>query len=65
MSNESNAAEAEAIDAARVIIMAAESIVRHAAEAGFVVTIEQVPLTPLAMGHYATMVSVRRVRRQA
>ncbi|XVJ69924.1 MAG: hypothetical protein HEQ39_09885 [Rhizobacter sp.] len=39
-----------------------EELVKDAAEKGMVVTVEQVPLTPLAMGHYETRVTVRKAR---
>lgn len=41
---------------------AAESLARRAQEMGVVLTIEQQPLQPLRMGHYRTVVSVRRAR---
>jgi hypothetical protein len=44
---------------------AAEALVRRAADIGSVLTIEQRPLTPLAMGHYETVVSVRAAREAA
>jgi hypothetical protein len=43
----------------------AEELVNHAAEFGVVVTIEQVPEQPPAMGHYRTVVSVREARPRA
>jgi hypothetical protein len=42
----------------------AERVVRLAASLGIVVTIEQKPLQPLAMGNYETVVSVRAVVEQ-
>jgi hypothetical protein len=45
-----------------LIAMQANQLVEDAARLGVVVTIEQQPLLPLAMGHYETVVSVRRVR---
>lgn len=42
-----------------------ENIVADAAAEGLVLTVEQVPLQPLAMGHYQTVVSVRRARGAA
>lgn len=44
------------------IKFAAEELVRRAVKEGVVLTIEQVPLTPLAMGHYYTVASVRLAR---
>ena len=40
----------------------AEALVQLAAQAGIVLTIEQVSQKPLAMGHYKTVVSVRPAR---
>ena len=40
----------------------AEALVAEAARLGVVLTIEQQPLQPLAMGNYTTVVSVRRAR---
>lgn len=40
----------------------AEQLVRFAARAGVVLSIEQRPMEPLAMGNYATVVSVREAR---
>lgn len=40
-------------------------IVDRAAELGYVITVEQTPLEPLAMGHYRTEVSVRKARTHA
>lgn len=37
----------------------AEMLVAEAERQGLVLTIEQAPLKPLAMGHYKTVVSVR------
>jgi hypothetical protein len=42
-----------------------ERAVARAAERGVVVTVAQVPLQPLAMGHYETIVSVRMAREHA
>jgi len=39
-----------------------EELIAHAANWGFVLTIEQRPLQPLAMGHYESVVTVRRAR---
>lgn len=41
----------------------AEALVAEAARLGVVLTVEQQPLEPLAMGNYATIVSVRRARK--
>lgn len=46
----------------QAIRSAAELLVNEAARQGLVLTIEQLPLQPLAMGHYATTVSVRQAR---
>lgn len=43
----------------------AAALVAEAARFGLVLTIEQVPLQPLAMGHYETRVSVRPARGKA
>lgn len=42
-----------------------ELIVSAAAKAGVVLTVEQRPLTPLAMGHHETVVSVRPARMRS
>lgn len=39
--------------------------VAEAARDGLVLTVEQVPLQPLAMGHHTTVVSVRPARKKA
>lgn len=41
---------------------AAEALIAEAKRLGLVVTIEQRPLQPLAMGHYATVAAVRPAR---
>lgn len=41
---------------------AAELLIRTAEDIGVVLTIEQVPLEPLAMGHYKTVARVRIAR---
>lgn len=43
----------------------AEALVAKAAKWGLVLTVEQVPLQPLAMGNYETVVSVRPARGAA
>ncbi len=43
----------------------AEALVAEAARLGVVLTVEQQPLQPLAMGNYTTVVSVRRARGAA
>lgn len=43
----------------------AEDLVNQAAGYGVVLTIEQVPEQPPAMGHYRTVVSVREARPRA
>lgn len=45
-----------------VVQAAAEALVYRAQAVGVVLTIEQQPLQPLRMGHYRTVVSVRRAR---
>lgn len=50
---------------ARDYQVAAEALVASAAKDGYVITIEQVPQKPLAMGNYRTEVSVRRARNAA
>lgn len=42
-----------------------EALVKDAQDQGMVVTVEQVPLPPLAMGRYSTVVSVRKARSPA
>lgn len=44
---------------------ACQHLLARAAENGMVVTIEQVPLQPLAMGNYETVVHVRPARPRA
>ena len=44
---------------------AAQRLVQEAERLGVVLTIEQVPLKPLAMGHYETVVGVRPERNRA
>lgn len=41
---------------------AAQRLVQEAERLGIVLTVEQVPLQPLAMGHHQTVVSVRPAR---
>lgn len=41
---------------------AAQRLVQEAERLGVVLTVEQVPLQPLAMGHYKTVVGVRPAR---
>jgi hypothetical protein len=41
-----------------------KAIVEEATDLGYVVTVEQVPLQPLAMGHYHTTVTVRPARKK-
>jgi hypothetical protein len=43
----------------------AQALVQLAERVGKVLTIEQRPLQPLAMGHYETVVSVRQARERA
>jgi hypothetical protein len=45
------------------IHMLAERLVERAAMSGIVLTIDQVALVPLAMGHYKSVVSVRLARK--
>lgn len=42
-----------------------ETLVRQAARDGLILTVEQRPLQPLAMGNYETVVSVRPARGAA
>jgi hypothetical protein len=44
---------------------AAQLLVDLADRRGLVLTIEQRPLTPLAMGHFETVVAVRQARRSS
>lgn len=48
----------------RVLKEEAEDIVASAASHGVVITIAQVPLLPLAMGNYKSVVSVRSVKEE-
>lgn len=41
----------------------AEALIRQAADQGLILTIEQVPLLPLAMGHHRSVVTVRQARK--
>jgi hypothetical protein len=50
---------------ALVIKAVARDLVARSAALGYVVTIEQVPRTPLAMGNYETVVSVRPARSKS
>lgn len=43
----------------------AQLLLADATLAGVVLTIEQRPLKPLAMGHYETIIAVRRARSAA
>lgn len=43
----------------------AEALVTEAARDGIVITIEQLPLRPFAMGYHETVVAVRRARKLA
>lgn len=43
----------------------AQDVVDAASNQGFVITVEQVPLYPLAMGHYQSKVSVRPARKRS
>lgn len=58
--------EAATIIARRMALEAiqrnAQDLIQNAAAWGFIVTVEQVPLQPLAMGHYTTRISVRAAR---
>lgn len=49
-------------DLLQEIRVAGEALVQRATAAGVVLTIEQVPLEPLAMRHYETRVIVRKAR---
>lgn len=40
----------------------AESLVKQSADFGYIVTVTQRPLNPLAMGHHETVVEVRPAR---
>lgn len=54
-----------AADDTEVIRREAEGLIANAQRLGLIVTIEQRPLRPLAMGHYETVVSVRPARQPA
>lgn len=47
------------------IAAAARALVARAESRGWVLTVEQVPRWPLAMGNYETVVSVRPMRERA
>jgi hypothetical protein len=51
--------------ALRDIKQDAEDLVRAAVMQGVVLTIEQKPLKPLAMGHYLPIIEVRPAREQS
>lgn len=51
-------------DDADGIVAAAQRLIAEAARIGLVVTIEQRPLQPLAMGHHETVATVRPARGQ-
>ena len=53
------------LEDAEAVKRAAEKLINEATRLGLVLTIEQEPLLPLAMGHYATVVSVRPKRDPA
>lgn len=53
--------EAEELQRCELLIRA-NSLIKAAECLGFVVTIEQVPLQPLAMGNYASVAHVRKAR---
>lgn len=67
--NEMIAAKLQCEDRAKVLAQLstedlARIVVQEAAPRGEVLTIEQRPLKPLAMGHYETVISVRPARKQ-
>lgn len=47
------------------VLAAARALIAEAQRQGLVLTIEQVPLQPLAMGHYETVAGVRPARTKA
>lgn len=49
----------------RMVAQRIAVVVQDAARLGLVVTVEQVPQQPLAMGNYTTEVSVREARQKA
>lgn len=49
----------------QAIQQAAQKLVDEASDLGFVLTITQEALQPLAMGHYRTVFSVREARKAA
>lgn len=57
-------ASATIADEAYIVARAAR-VVDLARDQGFVLTVEQVPLQPLAMGNYETVVSVRPARNRS
>lgn len=48
--------------AAESLTNRAQQLMQDAADLGFVITIEQRPLQPLAMGNYESVLTVRRAR---
>lgn len=44
-----------------LLALAIQDAVRAASQAGLVVTVSQVPIQPLAMGHYDTLIEMREV----
>lgn len=52
------------LDDAAGVQRAAEALIAEAARLGLVVTIEQRPLQPLAMGHHETVATVRPAREK-
>jgi len=59
------AGNAAAIKSAEALTAAALELVAAAVRLGLVLTVEQQPLVPLAMGHHETVVSVRQARSMA
>ncbi len=57
--------EIKMITPAERIKLMVEQLVKLAAADGFVVTVEQKPLQPPAMGNYETVVDVRPVRAKS
>lgn len=53
------------LDSPQAVEQAARSVVEAATRLGLVLTVEQQPLKPLAMGHYETTVMVRKARYSA
>lgn len=52
-------------EAEKILRKELEALLEEAEQWGFVVTVEQLPLYPLAMGHHETYLSIREAREMA